>query len=167
MLKINITDVQKSCFIFNKLLSSKVLENLVRDKKEEFDRRYTSVTKNTVVNFLNLRSNNFSPVVSTYRPKWFLTKAYATTYTGNYTYIGLNSYKLNRSIPSIVGSIAHEWGHCFEYYLKDVHEPDLVMNHGDNSSVGKDNTFQYWLGRAVKRYVEDNLDELIRNIGLE
>lgn len=165
MVKINLSNVEISALVFNQLLKNNVLKKLVDEKTSEFDQTYTSVKKSVISNWLMLRANNFSPVVSVYRPKWFLSKAYATTYTGNYNYIGLNTYKLNRSIASIVGSIAHEWGHCFEYYLKEAHQPDLVMNHGDNSSVGKENTFQYWLGRQVKRYAEDNLDELLQNIG--
>lgn len=162
MVKINLSDFEISALVFNRLLNDKVLPTLIDEKETEFDSEYTNLSKNIIMNFVSLRADNFSPLVTTYRPKWIFSKAYATTYTGNYNYIGLNSRRLNRSIASIVGSIAHEWGHCFEYYLKDKHEPDLVMNHGDNSSVGKDNTFQYWLGRAVKRYVEDNLDELLR-----
>lgn len=167
MIKFKMTDVQKSCLIFNYLLKKNIIIDLVKNKKDEFDSKYTNVSKNTIGNFLLTRSNNFSPEVKTYTPKWLWSSAYATTYSGNYNYIGLNSRKLNRNISSIVGSIAHEWGHCFEYYIQKEHEKQTFFNHGDNSPIGKDNTFQYWLGREVKRYVQDNLDELLRNIGIE
>jgi hypothetical protein len=109
-------------------------------------------------------ATKFTATVQLYRPWNVFTSAYATTYTGNFNYIGLNARKLNRSIGSICGSIAHEWGHCFEYYLQSKGF-QIRLNHGDNSPVGKEDTFQYWLGRAVKDYVEEVEHELLRSIG--
>ena len=164
MVKTNLSDVNKACLIFNHILNKGLIRNWVRER-DEFDRRYTNISNNIISADLHIRGNAFTPEVKIYRPKWFLTRAYATTYTGNYNYIGLNKYKLNRSIASIAGSIAHEWGHCFEYYIKTFTN-HTKLNHGDNNPTGKENTFQYWLGRSVKRYVEDNLNELLQEVGI-
>jgi len=52
----------------------------------------------------------------------------------------LNTRKLNRSVASIVGTIVHEAVHA-----ADAHS-SLEFHHGDDSSIGKENTAPYWIG---------------------
>lgn len=163
MIKNNLSDVQKATLIFNLVLD--MVPALISQKDSEFDRAYCNVTNEYLSNLAYKYRNAFSPSVSTYRPWNVFSSALATTYSGNYSYIGLNKFKINRSVPSLCGSIAHEWGHCFEYFIGDKLAVNAKFNHGDNDPNGKDNTFQYWLGRVVKGIVEEDLDGFLRKIG--
>jgi len=165
MIKSNLSDVQKATLIFNVVLD--MIPALISQREEEFDKAYTTVSKEGLSNLAYTYRHSFSPSISIYRPFNVFTSAYATTYSGNYKYIGLNKYKVNRSIASLCGSIAHEWGHCFEYFISKNVGSELRFNHGDNSPDGKDNTFQYWLGKSVKSIVEGDLNGFLRKIGCE
>lgn len=139
--------------LVNELILKGVIQKALRERPEQkFE--YANVTASQIADFIDLHYKDFACRVNLYRTRWPWSKAYATTYTGNYNYIGLNTRKLNRSMESIAGSIAHEWGHCLEYYTKKNSSITVYFNHGDNSPVGKDNTFQYWLGRFVKSFIE-------------
>jgi len=149
---IKITDkVVQASTIFNDLLKSGVIEGMVREMPESLDN--ANVSSDMIADFVALYMESFSTKVRTYRPWNPWSAAIATTYTGNFSLIKLNSRRLERSVPSIIGSIAHEWGHCLEYYVKS-RTPHYFFNHGSNSPVGKDNTFQYRLGRMVESYLD-------------
>lgn len=165
MITSNLNDTTKASMMFNFLLSEGVVESLT-DNMRTLDLRYTkNVDKSRVAKFIRDFQREFCTDVELYRSRNPWSKAYATTYSGNYNLIKLNSRKLNRSLASICGSIAHEWGHCLEYYMK-TRFPVIEFNHGDNSPVGKEDTFQYQLGKAVKAYVEEYEREILRNTRL-
>lgn len=149
MIKFKNENLNQAIYAFNLLLSSAFIENLIKNKMDEFDQRYTNIEKSIIADLLFTYKNEFKPTIKLYRPFWRWSKAYATTYTGNYSLIKINSRKINRSFPSLAGTICHEWGHCFEYYVKTVF-PEYYFNHGNNSSVGKENTFQYWIGNQLR-----------------
>lgn len=159
----NIEQVEIAKQIFNILLLDGTIARLVDNMPKQLD--YTNAETPVIHQLVAVHGNRFSPEVHLYRPWNPWSRAIATTYTGNWNYIGLNSRKINRSIPSIVGSIAHEWGHCFEYFVKSFTNK-IYFNHGNNSPIGKDNTFQYLLGRKVKAYVEEYSDELLRRLAV-
>jgi hypothetical protein len=150
--------------IFNILLRDGTIANLIDHMPKMLD--YTNCTTAVIHQSCVVHGDRFGPVVETYRPWNRWSSAQAKTYTGNYSYIGLNSRRLNRSVPSVVGSVAHEWGHCFEYFMREQSNGRMGFNHGSNSPVGKDNTFQYQLGRRVKKYVEEYEDVLLRRLAI-
>jgi hypothetical protein len=165
MIALNLSDTTKSSMIMNQLLTDGTIETLIKSMKP-LDERYTkSVTRDLIASFVRDFQKEFTVDIELYRSRNPWSKAYAATHTGNYNLIKLNSRRLNRSIASICGSISHEWGHCLEYYIRERF-PVVSFNHGDNSPVGKDTTFQYQLGRAVKRHVEGLEHEILRTIGL-
>lgn len=139
--------------LFNDLLIKGVVQKALRNQPEEkFD--YSNITRSQIADFIDAHMNDFKCEVNLYKaPFW--SKALATTYTGNFNYIGINSRKANRSVESLAGSVAHEWGHCLEYFCKGASNHKIFFNHGDNSPIGKENTFQYWLGTFVKKWLED------------
>jgi len=149
MINLDNKKLEQGINAFNLLLSSKFLENIIENKVDEFESKHTNVSKYLLSTLLSELKNNFQPVVKTYRPWNRWSKAYATTYTGNYNLIKINSRRFNRPWYSLAGTVAHEWGHCFEYFTRKMYKT-YKFNHGNNSSIGKDNTFQYWLGRQVK-----------------
>ena len=139
----------KGACSFNILLNNGFIEKMLALKLLEFDPEYTNVAKEIISTMIGDYKHSFSPKVKLYRPWNPFSSAMATTYTGNFKLIKLNKRRLNRSWQSISGSIAHEWGHCLEYYINRRY-PEYIFNHGNNSPVGKENTFQYWLGVQVK-----------------
>lgn len=162
MIKFQNENLDQAKTAFNIILNSKYMEILLIQKLNEFDRRYTNVSKDIIHDMISQFKNEFDPILKIYRPRNPWSKAYATTYTGNFKLIKINSRRFDRPFSSLAGTIAHEWGHCLEYYVKTIF-PDYYFNHGDNSSSGKDNTFQYWLGVQVKLTLSkfDSYDEFI------
>ena len=161
--KCELTKLGKAKKIFNRLLNSGEIVSLINSMRP-LDLEYTNVSKPFILDHLTL-FKNVRVTVGLYKPMYWRSKAYARTFTGNFSLIELSSRRLNRTVASITGSIGHEWGHLLEFYAKHVtHNTTIKFNHGDNSPVGKEDTFQYQLGKAVKRYVEDNLEELLREI---
>lgn len=148
----NIENWKLAVIVFNKLIQEGTIYSIMNNMPEVLD--YSSHVGSGRMAIIEKTYFEFCPEVKLKRFWNPFTSAYATTYTGNYKYIGLNRKKLNRSVASICGSIAHEWGHCLEYYISN-NVRNFELNHGDNNPVGKDNTFQYILGRAVKRHVQD------------
>ena len=159
--RINNDDLIVASSIMNRMLKDGTVKTFIYDMPPQLD--YSNVESKILVSYLNIYGDSFTPEITLYKPWWRWSKAYARTYTGDFNKIELNARRLNRSLPSIVGTIAHEWGHCFESYVK-TQVSGVFFNHGDNNPRGKDNTFQYQLGRRVKLYVQENLDELIRDI---
>lgn len=72
------------------------------------------------------------------------------------TRIFLNSRKINRDVPSLVGSLVHEFFHCLEIDA-NVFRPNVFFNHGDNRPEGKEDTAQYFMGRYAQKWAEEYL----------
>lgn len=83
--------------------------------------------------------------VRTYKPWWRWSKAMAMV--KNKSTININKYRINRSVASLVGSIAHETIHCIGYDTK------YYIGHGNNSPAGKENTYPYAIGRIAKELI--------------
>jgi hypothetical protein len=166
MLTLDLSTVEKASLIFNNLLNDSVVGKIISEMKP-LDARTTNVSKESLEEFVAEYAIEFDVRVQIFRPWNRWTSMYATTYTGNYELIKLNKYKLNRSLASICGSIAHEWGHCLEYFVNAHIDRTFDFNHGENKvdQFARDHSFQYQLGRAIKRYVQDNYEELLQDIG--
>jgi len=151
--------------IFNKLLyQRKAILQIINNMPNDME--YKNLTVEEIAAGLNTAIGlDVLPrvVLGYYKSRWPWSKAYARTYSGNSRKMELNSRKLNRTLESLCGSIAHEWGHCFEFYWRNQINSEDFFNHGDNTR--KDNTFQYQLGMRVKEYVKEYKEELLREIG--
>ena len=168
MIKSNLSDLDKSKMIFNFLLREGVIEFLIGNMRPLDDLYTVGFDRHSLAKLVLKEAASFETEVTTYRPFWRWSSAYATTYTGNFNLIKINQYKISRAVASLCGSIAHEWGHCLEYYFKSENEfSACCFNHGDNDPIGKEDTFQYQLGKAVKAYVGKYEEEILRNIGIK
>jgi predicted Zn-dependent protease len=87
-------------------------------------------------------SKGGSYVISTYKTKSPWSKVIATTYKSDPTTLYLNLRLNPRRMEAMVNTIVHEVGH-----LKG-------FSHGDNSSVGKGKTVNYWVGDIAEKYVK-------------
>ena len=92
--------------------------------------------------------------VKIYYPKWRYSKAIGYFNASIPDEINVNGYKLNSMKKwQLVSNFYHEFAHSImEFSSCDCH-------HGSNSSVGKENTFQYSINRYVKDFyrVEDTI----------
>lgn len=145
--------------IFNKLRKDGIIARLIANMPK--DMRYINVDPEFIADHLYMA--DFYTGLDYYTPFWPWSQAYAMVKTGRYDRMYLSTRKLDRAIDSLSGSIAHEWGHCLEFWWKKFMNKDQYFNHGDNNR--KDDTFQYQLGMKVKEYVKANRNELLRSIG--
>lgn len=97
-----------------------------------------------------------------------------STTTGAYTcnvtmretlYVSNRPYHTDNSVGAIAGTLIHECIHAL-----DCFSPEIRLGHGDNSSVGKENSAPYWIGNLAanlingttnfdyKLLVESNMD---------
>lgn len=144
--------------IFNKYLEDGTIAMIIGEM-DKSKMRYINVDPLHIASVFSNFTSEFTPEVSLYTP-WRFSKAYATTYTGDYSRICLNSRKMNRGGDSLCGTIAHEWGHCLEFYWKKYINSFDMFNHGDNKR--KDDTFQYQLGIRVKELVNMDAISLVK-----
>lgn len=163
--KPQLSKLEKAKLIYNHMCREGIVEALIKQMRP-LDPEYTNVAKGYIIDVFGDHWKEIRVEVNLYTPWYWRSKAYARTFSGNYRLIELSSRRMNRTIASITGSLGHEHGHLVEFYAK-FHRKDVEFNHGDNKSVGKEDTFQYQLGRAVKKYVEDNLGRLIQELGIE
>ena len=145
--------------VFNKLKSQGVVASLIANMPKDME--YINVDPEFIADHLYMA--DFHTGLDYYTPWWPWSDAYAMVKSGNYSRMYLSTRKLDRNIDSLCGSIAHEWGHCLEFWWKKHMNLGHEFNHGDN--IRKDNTFQYQLGAKVKAYVKANRTELLRDIG--
>lgn len=146
-MKITFNDVHKNVQEAVKMANS-VLEN------EDFYIRIRQVTKfdlsTASPEFIAdlIHNSNLDFNVELFYPSGWRAIKYRKTFAytdGNYpNTIFLNLKKLDREIEDIAATIIHESIHtlddeCVEY----------TFGHGNNSSVGKDNTAPYWIGNLV------------------
>lgn len=148
--------------IFNHLKNTGVISSIISNmNRNEMDLEYINITPFRIGD--KVLGIDFQTQLLFYKPKWWFSKAYAKVISGKYDKLWLSLRKINREIPSLCGSIAHEWGHCLEFFWKQQVDASEYFNHGDNTR--KDDTFQYMLGARVKKYVERNGNELLRAVG--
>lgn len=151
--------------IFNNLLHKhKVISQVIANMPKDMD--YINLDPENIADTLDSHlKRGYVPLqaLKFYKPWYPWSKAYAATISGNYSMLKLSTRKLDREIESLCGSIAHEWGHCWEFFFKQYVDVRVEFNHGDNTR--KDNTFQYQLGIRVKKYVKEYKEELLREVG--
>ena len=85
--------------------------------------------------------------INVYYPKWRFTKAMGYFSPSNPRDININGYMLNSmKLEQLVSLFYHESAHSWDHSDKNY-----SVHHGDNSSVGKENTMMY----SINRYVYD------------
>ena len=90
-----------------------------------------------------LRNCDSALEVRLYKPANPFSRAYGKELPSFPDLVFLNTRKLNRSTPSIVGTIVHEAVHAADAVS------DVDFSHGDNSPRGKQNTAPYWIGNLA------------------
>ena len=93
--------------------------------------------------------NNNQMKVELYYPKWKYSKALGYFSASNPDIVNVNGYKVN-SLDEIelISMLYHEYCH----YIDSNLPLDYYANHGSNSPIGKDYTFQYSVNRYVYEY---------------
>lgn len=80
--------------------------------------------------------------VSSYQTRNPFSKVLATTYSTDRETLYINTRKFPRSLPSVVNTIIHEAGHLINF------------SHGNNSSVGKENSVNYRVGSIAETHTQ-------------
>jgi hypothetical protein len=136
--------------LFNHLVEEGTVAACIYNMPKDMD--YINIDPERIADILEIRE--MPPVKLKFWKPWNpWSKALAMVKSGDYSTLYLNVRKLDRSVASLTGSIAHEWGHCLEFWWKTWVDDEHFFNHGDNRR--KPNTFQYQLGERVKAWIED------------
>jgi len=93
-------------------------------------------------------AKNVNTFINIYYPVWRFSKAYGYFSASDPNNIFINGYRLDGIHPvQLVGLLHHEGGHSMDCW-------DLVYSyhHGNNSSKGKELTYQYSLNRFVNAF---------------
>jgi hypothetical protein len=104
------------------------------------------------------REKAFNLIVKLYKSKNPWSKAYGYFSPAKPDHIFLNTRKLNRSKGSIVSSLIHEMIH----YVDDKNKNESY-GHGDNSSLGKENTAPYWIDNLAESIIDNKLPDFNNN----
>lgn len=142
---------------------NKVLLNDKRKRDEFFDlfenkNNFDMATcsgRHLINNMKKFLSGSQQITVKFYRPMNPWSKAYGYYSASDPYSIHVNERKMNRTTASFIATFIHEWFHMLDM-LDTMHN----FGHGDNSSVGKDNTVPYWAGvQASKMYGDEQTVE--------
>ncbi len=111
---------------------------------------------------------NINVYVKVYYPKWRWSSAlgYFSEYKRLWykpwkfiktdkKIIHLNGYKLDRAVPSLVGTLAHELVHVADSLSS------YSFGHGNNKPEGKQNTAPYWVGTCAKKLCDKRLNKML------
>lgn|SRR6185312_6689427 len=93
-----------------------------------------------------LKKSTLRMTVDTYLRPW--SKADTIDDLDEPTMIYLNQWRLNRSIPNFCNIFIHQVIHAV-----NAENPQYEFGHGDNSSIGKENTAPYWIGSLAERTI--------------
>jgi len=120
-------------------------------RKEQFDMSTASsiYLANNLIEFIEFNDIN----VKIYYKRFSRAVAYFTP--SRPRDININGSKLSRTQGSIVATLYHEAAHMFDDW-DTVHS----FGHGDNSSIGKQNTFPYKVGNLVHGIVDESLIDM-------
>jgi hypothetical protein len=134
----------------NELLASPLFYEGIK-KQSKFD--LANTTPAVIADLLKNTSLEF--LVEIYYPNLFQSikyrKTLAFTDARFPNTLFLNFKKLNREVEAIAATIIHESIHS----LDDAADT-YTFGHGNNSSVGKENTAPYWIGNYAYRFLKGN-----------
>lgn len=149
--------VNKAAIIFNHIMMEIEFRELVSkihafDMSRDIDGSMISGKELLAI----IDKSDVTFTVLTYRP-WFRWSRAIAYYSGGKN-LFLNSRKLNRSVASIAGSIAHEAIHGYDNFVPEY------LGHGSNSPRGKQHTAPYLFGNIVNDYIKDNYIRLYKTV---
>jgi hypothetical protein len=144
--------VQQATQMANSIFTNEEFYKRIR-QETKFD---LSTAKPAVIAELILNSSLEFKVELFYPSGWRAIKYRKTfAYTdGNYpNTLFLNLRKIDRELEDIAATIVHESIHalddeCLEY----------TFGHGNNSSIGKDNTAPYWIGNLAYQILKGDFN---------
>lgn len=130
-----IDSLQKAVKVANCVVRS---EEFLKEVREFAKYDYTEMNSTDVENAFR----NIKPIkVVSYKTKNPYSKVLATTYASDRETIYINTRKLPRPNNGIVNTFIHEGSHL------------IGFSHGDNSSVGKQNSVPYGVGDIAENHV--------------
>lgn len=144
--------VQEAVKMANSVLKNEDFYKMIR-QVPKFDLSTASTT--FIAEFIH-NSNLIFKIELFYPSGWRAIKYRKTfAYTDeNYpNTLFLNLKKLDREIEDIAATIIHESVHAL-----DDECIEFTFGHGNNSSVGKDNTAPYWIGNLAYKILKDDFD---------
>lgn len=144
--------VQEATQMANSILKNETFYDNIR-RKEKFD---LSTASPSIIANLILNSTLVFKVELFYPSGWRAIKYRKTfAYTDeNYpNTLFLNLKKLDREIEDIAATIIHEGIHAL-----DEEAIEYTFGHGNNSSVGKDNTAPYWIGNLAYKILKNDFN---------
>lgn len=116
-----------------------ILVDAILDRKK-FD--YSTASAAELSQMMTTYWDKYKTEIMLFKPFWPWSKTLA--YCKDEKRIYLNERKLNRSVESIAGTMAHELVHA-----ADNAYPNIRCGHGSNSAHRKDGSFPYWFGYYV------------------
>ena len=148
--------------IFNELLRKGVLQQKISDRAVEFDKRWMNMSNKDLAQLIESNYKDVNVNIKFFYPRWYMPKPYARVLNQSHKEMQLNGKMTGRSMPSLAGTIGHEWVHNFENHCAKFISSDIVIGHGDNSLSGKDNSVPVYIGRQVMHMAEGIHNELIK-----
>lgn len=137
----------------NDFFKSEFLKQALKDEIGHYKFDMADINANDFVIIFHDTIIKFIPVVHI-EVKWSWYKSvYAWVNSGQRDTIFLNSRNVKRSVPSLAGTLAHEFIHVLDAYSPKT------FGHGDNRPEGKEMTLPYWIGKKCKEYVEMKIKE--------
>lgn len=148
----NIEIVEKAVLQANNLLTSPEFFEEI-SKNDSFD--FSTATPAQIAEIMKNSKLEFT--VEMFYPNILQAFVYRKTlaFTDSHypNYLFLNYKKLNREVEDIAATIIHESVHAL-----DDAEKDFTFGHGNNSSVGKENSAPYWIGNLAYRMLKGTKD---------
>ena len=145
--------VSKAVIMTNALLTDEpFLDQIARHPSFDFSNATPQIVAELIrLSTLEFHVELFYPNLLNRLTKYRKTLAYTDKRFPNTLF--LNVRKLNRSSESIAATIVHESIHAL-----DTEATEYSFGHGNNSSVGKQNSAPYWIGNLAYRILLDDAD---------
>jgi hypothetical protein len=150
MINLNVVAKEKkiieACDLFVDNMNGFLTDLLANHKDVKFDPLFTSKTLTMPILVDVIKSIEVTINVKQYKGKPKVYGYYSGKYPDDIN-VNINSLK-NRTVESVAGTALHEGLHFIDRKCIDYN-----FGHGDNSSVGKQNTVPYLVGNLFKNYL--------------
>ena len=133
----------------NRLLLTDEFYMAIKNKSTDFD--MSTASPEYISEFIWKNKEDVTCNVKTYSKRFTKALAYFTRSRPND--ININTYKLNRSMGSIVATLIHEYVHMVDHVDKKH-----SFGHGSNSRKGKQNTAPYWIDNVAQGMIDGKPD---------
>ena len=144
--------VQKAVQMANEVFKNKDFYSRIRQELK-FD--LSTATPKIIADLIE--NSNLEFKVELFYPTGWRAIKYRKTFAytdGNYpNTLFLNLKKLDRETEDIAATIVHESIHAL-----DDESVEYTFGHGNNSSIGKDNTAPYWIGNLAYQILKNDFN---------